>query len=146
MKNIKAMVLSSLFTLSFGTMTWAVPGACPSVDAIKKGGFMAVQEYKKENVYIVYQLSKYDTPEIWAFGVGIPINQVTSKDDAKNKAQQALDTLDGSPKPIATDQKNNRWYCLYENKYNYITGAVTPMVFGNQIMDPVINAKAKATA
>lgn len=129
MNKLKTIALSVLFTLIFIPAAWAdeAPTACPKVDMIKKTRFMGIDEDKDDNLYVAYQISKYETPATWAFIMGVPSDQATTKGDAMNKAKAALATLSGNPTPMATNSENNQWYCLYENDYQYLALSVTPL-------------------
>lgn len=70
---------------------------CPSVESIKSLG-VSMPEVVGFNSYIVYNMSNYDTDNVWAFVIGlIPAE---SDDDAVNQANDALTTLSGNPEPI----------------------------------------------
>ncbi|OGT55422.1 MAG: hypothetical protein A3F43_03785 [Gammaproteobacteria bacterium RIFCSPHIGHO2_12_FULL_42_10] len=138
MRFLKVMLVSSFLTASFSTIAQAVslpPATCPAVNAIQHAGLLGVMEEKSYQVYAVYQISKYTTPETWGFVIAVPINQATSKADAMNKAKAALPSLNGTPEPMPTDASNRQWYCLYDNDYQYIAAAFTPLMADAMIND-----------
>lgn len=140
MRHLIALV--SVILTFFLAPVWAAtlpPATCPDVAPIIKAGFLGVQEDKADNLYVAYQLGKYNTPSIWGFIIGVPLDQATTKGDAMNKAKAALVTLTGNPTPQPTDDKNNQWYCLYENEFHYFSAAATPINISNEDVHSVFN-------
>ena len=104
------------------------PALCPTVAAIKQAGLSAVLKEESYKLYAVYQVNKYNTPEMWGFLMGVPFEQATSKGDAMNKARMALPTLTGDPIPTPVDDSHKQWYCLYDDDYHYVAIAATPVI------------------
>lgn len=135
MKSFKLAAISTCLAVVMAPAVWAAdaPAACPTVDKIVKGSLSGVSEDKEDSLYFAYQISKYNTPATWAFVIGVPFEEATSKGDAMNKAKAALKTLKGTPEPIPTDNTNKRWYCMYENDYNYLAVSITPLDVSNEL-------------
>ena len=138
MKMIKSLVLSAAMAISLVPAVNAAtaPTACPAIPLIQKAGLAFVEKDNDNHMYIVAQINKYATTSMWAFAVLMDDTQATSKQDALNKAKDAMKTLSGSPEPTLIDEASEKdkqqWYCLYENQYNYLTVSITPIsVSGN---------------
>ena len=128
-KSAQGLILLFLFLFSsMQAFALDAPAACPTVDAIKNAGLSGVMEDKRYNVYAVYQISRYSTPTTWGFFIAVPSDQAISREDATNKAKEALRTVSGQPNPTAVDDTQKRWYCWYDNAYHYVSVAVTPLM------------------
>lgn len=139
MKNLKAIAMSMFLAMSFIPAAWATeaPAACPAIELIKKGGLSGVQEDKEDKLFITYQISKYNTSSTWGFVIAVPSDQATSKGDAMNKARQALVTLSGEPEPVAMDDSNKQWYCLYQDQMDYLAVSFTPLSVSNETVHSI---------
>lgn len=126
MHNIK----SCLIMLIFSGVTSAYAGAgmppkpdnCPDVQSIKAEG-LAYSSHSQKG-YTVAQLSQYNTKDTWVFGfTGI---DATSSEQALNIGANLLNTLYGTPQPIAVSSEK-LWVCLYNTTQGNYGIALTPV-------------------
>jgi hypothetical protein len=91
-----------------------IPDHCPLVADIQKEGLSGVspETEQNDNAYVAYQISPYQTAFTWHFlEFGI---MATDKKEALIKANKALTTLSGTPKPEKFS--SGEWYCFYQIK------------------------------
>lgn len=128
-REAKLSVLILLTCLLFLQNTWAGrPASCPNVSSIKPVPLIYSSNDNEYQYYLYVSVEKYATPYTWMFVLGVPYNQAISSNDGLNKAQSALGTLTGNPQP--EEYEPGRWVCVYNNNYNYLSAAFTPVDVG----------------
>lgn len=116
------LIIASILGLSHAA--WATPSTCPSADRLKSAELRMIQNVSGGAV--VYQLGTFGTYDLWAFGIGPFVGM--SSQEAKEKAQQLLSSLHGTPKPQLVPGLNGVWGCYYEVEGGlYHAAAVTPI-------------------
>ena len=96
---------------------------CPSIEKIKSNGLEYDSIYYDGTYYTVHKNDNYESPYHWTFQVwGI---SASSKDDAFNKANDALASLSGTPQ---AEYANGFMDCVYNNEYGYVTEAYTKYI------------------
>lgn len=81
---------------------------CPSPDAIKYEGVHRAQPLMY-NLFIIYEVSYYDTDRSWLFGVGLVTGE--SMGDAIASGNRMVQDI--SSKPVPTDQQSGGAVCVY---------------------------------
>jgi hypothetical protein len=108
------------------------PSNCPLVAEIKTSMTSVNKAYylTDRKSYMVAQVSNYNTPHIWGFGI-IDID-ATTETEAVSKAKAALPTLAGTPRPLYVPTQGV-WACLYSIGNGYRAIAVNGAANANSI-------------
>lgn len=127
MNKMTTLLLSALASLLVAQTASAGvrPEACPSAEAIKKAKFSIIFYNEDEEFYMVGATGKFETTQKWGFLMGIPGDQATGLEDALNKANAALATVSGTPKPVSASRRI--WRCKYMSSFDYPVVALTPI-------------------
>lgn len=126
MRLIHLSLFVAIMCALFIQNSWAgKPNRCPSSKQISAVPFAYAETLDSDQVYLYASVSKFGSHFTWAFVMAVPYNQATSVEDGRNKAQSALGTLSGDPK--LQEYERGHWACVYNNSYNYISFAATPV-------------------
>ena len=121
-----ATLSTSVFAATLG------PSSCPLVADIKSSMTSVNKAYylTERKSYMVAQVSNYNTPHIWGFGI-IDIDASTEA-EAVSKAKEAMPTLAGTPRPMYVPTQGV-WACLYSIGNGYRAIAANGAVDANSI-------------
>lgn len=145
--SIRIFMRSTLFKMSLSLLliqsTFAAnapipPIACPSLTAIKSGGFNLAEQNAMVGWAAVNTKNNYNTPQDWSFAIFV--GQATDANDAIAKGNIAVNLLTDFDGPTKDKDGKDEWACLYASgnsspgQQSYFAVAVTPAIADSTMM------------